>query len=149
MYKKISMYKLISFIISPKATGYNGIILFLRIFFGLLMITHGLTKLSHFDQLADSFPDPIGWSSRLSLMMIISAEIGCSVFLIFGLFTRIAAIPLLFSMTIAIFVAHATDPFAKKELAIIYAGMYVLFLFTGGGKFSLDYILHKKFFSKK
>ena len=143
------MYKLISFILSPKATGYSWVILFLRLFFGLLMITHGLTKLSYFDQLAANFPDPIGWGSRISLIMIILTEIGCSIFLIFGLFTRIAAIPLLFSMMIAVFVAHAADPFAKKELAIIYAAMYALFIFTGGGKFSLDYILHKRFFGKK
>jgi putative oxidoreductase len=81
--------------------------------------------------------------------MIISAEIGCSILLIFGLFTRIAAIPLLFSMMIAVFIAHAADPFAKKELATIYAAMYSLFLFTGGGKLSSDYVLYKRFFSKK
>jgi putative oxidoreductase len=140
---------MISFIISPKATGYSWVILFLRIFWGLLMITHGLAKLSNFDRLATEFLDPVGLGSRLSLIMIISTEIGCSVVLICGLFTRITVIPLLFSMMIAIFVAHAADPFAKKELAVIYAAMYVLFLFTGGGKYSLDSILHRKFFSKK
>ncbi|MDR2065651.1 MAG: DoxX family protein [Prevotellaceae bacterium] len=143
------MYKMISFIVSPKATGYNRVILFIRIFWGLLMITHGLTKLNHFDELATNFLDPVGLGSRLSLIMIISAEIVCSIFLIFGLFTRIAVIPLLFSMMIAIFIAHAADPFAKKELAVIYAVIYALLLFTGGGKFSLDNMLYKKIFSKK
>ncbi|MDR0393706.1 MAG: DoxX family protein [Tannerella sp.] len=140
------MYRLISYIISPKATGYNGAILFLRMLFGLLMITQGITKLCHCEQQAILFSSPLNWDSRLSLIMIIPVEIGCSIFLILGLFTRIAAIPLLLSVMVAVFVTHSADIFAKKELAVIYAGIYILFMFTGGGELSFDNILHKKFF---
>jgi putative oxidoreductase len=140
------MYQLISYIISPKATGYNGTLLFLRMLFGLLMITQGLTKLCHCEQQPAFYSSLLSWDSRLSLVMIIPVEIGCSVFLILGLFTRMAAIPLLLSMTIPVFVTHAADTFAKKELIIIYTAMYLLFLFTGGGELSFDNILHKKFF---
>lgn len=124
--------------------GTSGIILFLRVFVGILMMTHGLAKLNNFDQLADSFLDPIGWGNKMSLIMIIFAELGCSVLLILGLFTRLAAIPLLFSMCIAIFVAHGADPFSVKEMAVLYAGVYLVLIFTGGGKWSVDYFIHKK-----
>lgn len=138
------MNKLISFITSPKAIGNNGIILFLRVFIGIMMMTHGLAKLNNFDQMAGSFPDPIGWGSKMSLIMIIFAEFGCSILLILGLFTRLAAIPLLFSMAIATFVIHGADPFSAKELAILYAGVYVVLLFTGGGRWSVDHFIYKK-----
>lgn len=138
------MKKLISSITSPGAIGYNGILLFLRVFFGVLMMTHGLAKLNHFDQMAGSFLDPIGWGSEMSLAMVIFAELGCSILLIFGFFTRLAAIPPLFSMCIAIFVAHAADPLSAKEMAVMYAGIYVVLLFLGGGAWSVDALIYRK-----
>lgn len=143
------MNKLISFITSPKAIGYNGIVLFLRIFIGVMMMTHGLAKLNNFDQMAGSFPDPIGWGSKMSLIMIIFAEFGCSILLILGLFTRLAAIPLLFSMAVATFVIHGADPFSAKEMAVLYAGIYIALIFTGGGVFSADHLIYKGFARKQ
>lgn len=143
------MNKLLSLITSPKAIGYNGIILFLRVFIGILMMTHGLAKLNHFDQMANSFLDPIGWGSKISLIMIIFAELGCSILLILGLFTRLAIIPLLFSMSIAILVAHGADPFSAKEMAVLYAGVYFVLFFTGGGTLSIDNFIYKKLSHKK
>ncbi len=143
------MYKILSFITSPKAFGYNGIILFLRVFIGVLMMTHGLAKLNNFDQMANSFLDPIGWGSKMSLIMVIFAELGCSILLVLGLFTRLAIIPLLFSMSIAIFIAHAADPFSVKEMAVLYAGVYLVLLFTGGGTFAVDNLIYKISTDKK
>ncbi len=143
------MNKLLSIITSPKTFGYNGIVLFLRVFIGVLMMTHGLAKLNNFGQMANSFLDPIGWGSKMSLIMIIFAELGCSILLILGLFTRLATIPLLFSMSIAILVAHGADPFSAKEMAVLYAGVYFVLFFTGGGTLSMDNFIYKKLSHKK
>ena len=140
------MNKLLFVIISSKSIGSNGSILFLRVFIGVLMMTHGLAKLNNFGQLADSFLDPFGWGSKMSLILIILAELGCSALLILGLFTRLAAFSLLFSMAIAIFVAHGSDPFSVKEMAILYAGVYFILLFTGGGTLSADHFCLDKGF---
>ena len=90
------------------------------------------------------FPDPIGLGSTLSLILIIGAEVGCSLFVIVGAFTRLATIPLVFSMLVVIFVVHANDPFQMRELPFLYLSIYILLFFTGAGKISLDSIISKK-----
>ena len=110
----------------------------------ITMLTHGLAKLTSFSELSATFPDPIGLGSTLSLILIIGAEVGCSLFVIVGAFTRLATIPLVFSMLVVIFVVHANDPFQMKELPFLYLGIYILLFFTGAGKISLDSIISKK-----
>ena len=122
----------------------SGAILLLRIFIGLLMITHGWGKLSNFEAFAGGFPDPIGIGSKLSLMLAIGAELFASVFLILGLLTRLSAVPLAFTMGVAFFVVHAADPFQTKELALVYLGAYIYLFLVGPGKYSLDRMLFKK-----
>ena len=112
--------------------------LFLRLFVGCMMLTHGFAKIAMFSTLSQTFPDPLGVGSTLSLIMILFAEVGCSFLLILGLFTRLAAIPLMFGMIMATFVIHAADPFSVKELPLLYLGIYFVLLLTGGGRFSLD-----------
>ena len=108
------------------------------------MLTHGLAKLTSFSELSSTFPDPIGLGGTLSLVMIICAEVGCSIFLIVGAFTRLATIPLIFSMLVVLLVVHGSDPFQVKELPLLYLGVYIFLFFTGAGKISLDSILLKK-----
>lgn len=105
------------------------------------MLIHGWQKLSGYSEMAETFPDPIGVGSQMSLILAIFAEFGCSILLIFGLATRLAAIPLAFTMIIACFVVHGTDPWQKKELAACYLAVYLALLFNGPGKFSLDHLI--------
>ena len=115
--------------------------LILRLVVGAFMLTHGLEKLSNFEFLSTVFPATMGMSSTVSLLMIIFAEVFCSILLMFGLFTRLATIPLMIGMAVAGFVIHANDPFNVKEMALLYLGIYVVIAFIGAGKFSIDYLL--------
>lgn len=108
------------------------------------MLVHGLQKLMGFSGMADVFPDPIGMGSRLSLTMAIGAEVGCSILLILGLGTRLAVLPLAFTMIVALFVVHAADPWKVKELAAIFLTVYVVIFITGPGRCSLDAKLFDK-----
>lgn len=119
-------------------------LLLLRVAIGCFMLVHGWQKLANFDKLADTFPDPIGMGSQLSLIAAIGAEVGCSLLLIIGLGTRLAALPLGFTMIIALFVIHPADPWQKRELAAIYLSAYAVIVFTGAGKFSLDEMVRSK-----
>ena len=114
-----------------------GLVL-LRIALGGFMLVHGIQKLMGFGEMADAFPDPIGIGSRLSLILAISAEVGCSVLLIIGLGTRLAVLPLVFTMIVALFIVHGADPWKVKELAAIYLAGYVVLFVTGPGRLSLD-----------
>ena len=128
----------------PNTTKVSLFLLAVRIIFGILLMNHGIQKWSNFQELSTAFPDPIGLGSTLSLIMIICAEVGCSIFLIVGAFTRLATIPLIFSMLVVILIVHGNDPFQMKELPLLYLVIYIFLFFTGAGKISFDSIILKK-----
>ena len=123
--------------------GHIGLLL-LRVAIGSFMLVHGWQKLTGFSEMADTFPDPIGMGSRLSLISAIGTEFGCSLLLVIGLGTRLAAIPLAFTMAMALFVVHGADPWQKKELAAVYLSVYAVLVCTGAGQISLDHLLWSK-----
>ena len=104
----------------------------------LMMINHGLDKLMHFSQKAGGFTDPFGIGSTATLSLVIFAEFFCAVFIILGLFTRLASIPLIINMAFALFMAHSGDFFGKGELAGLFLVCFVTILFAGPGRMSLD-----------
>ena len=113
-------------------------ILVLRIFSGLLMIfPHGWSKLMGFADNMNTFPDPLGITSQLSLTSAVFSEVICSLMIILGIKTRIFATPLFFTMMVAAFVVHANDPWAVKEKAIVFGVTYLVLIISGGGKFSV------------
>lgn len=120
-------------------------LLILRIAGGALMLTHGIGKMeSLFGTDPIQFPDPIGLGATTSLALAVFAEVVCAALLILGLATRFAAIPLLITMLVAVFVVHIADPFANQELPLLYATIYVVILIAGAGKFSIDNMVFNK-----
>lgn len=113
-------------------------VLFLRIVIGALMLTHGIPKLISLVSGDIQFPGLFGLSPALSLALAVFAEVICSVLILFGLGTRLATIPLMFTMLVAVFYIHAADPLATKEVAILYLLAYVILFFTGSGKYSVE-----------
>lgn len=123
-------------------------LLLLRVGVGCLMLVHGVAKIQGFSDLSAVFPDPIGLGSKLSLILAIGAEVGASLLLMVGLASRLAAIPLAFTMLVALFLVHAEDPWKVKELAAMFLLVYVTLLVTGPGRFSLDHLWCSKRKSK-
>ncbi len=105
---------------------------------GLLLGGHGWGKLLHFGALAASFPDPLGVGPSWSLTLVTFAEVICASLVMVGLLTRLSTLPIIGFLSVAGFIYHAQDPWAKRELAFIYAVPFVVLLFTGAGRFSLD-----------
>ncbi|RAP32434.1 DoxX family protein [Candidatus Marinamargulisbacteria bacterium SCGC AG-439-L15] len=111
---------------------------FFRLSLGLTMLlAHGLPKLERYGKISTVFPDPFGVGSAVSLTLVIFAELFCSLFLILGIWTRVALIPLIITMATAFFIVHMDDPFNKKELALLYLMSYITLFLTGGGAYSL------------
>jgi putative oxidoreductase len=114
-------------------------LLVLRVGIGCLMLFgHGLGKLQGFDQMRQQFADPFGLGMTVSLVLAIAAEVGCSALLIPGLFTRLATLPLIVTMLVAIFHVHGEHPWVDKERAVLYLLIYVTLALTGPGRMSLD-----------
>lgn len=119
-------------------------LLLLRVIVGVFMMTHGFGKLKMLLGPGEiQFADPIGIGLELSLILAVFAEFFCSILLILGLGTRLAAIPLMITMLVAGFVVHAADPFQVKEFALLYGVVFTSLFITGPGKYSLDYWLSK------
>jgi putative oxidoreductase len=118
-------------------------LLILRLALGVLMVPHGFNKLIHFTEKAGKFADPFHIGSTLSLSLVIFAEFFCALFIVFGLFTRFATIPLIIAMSVALFVAHNGEVFGDGEKAALYLAGYLALLLTGPGKISLDRVLGK------
>ncbi len=119
-------------------------LLLLRLAVGLGMLTHGWPKLMKYSEMSQGFPDPLGVGSSLSLTLAIFAELGCSLMLILGFLTPLAAVPLAITMAVAFFIVHAEDPWQRKELAALYLSIYAVLLVSGPGRYSLDHLLFGK-----
>jgi putative oxidoreductase len=114
-------------------------LLITRIGVGVLMLAHGIPKLQKFfNDEPIKFKSVLGMSSELSLSLAVFAELLCSVLIIIGLKTRLATIPLIITMLIAVFIVHINDPFAKMEKALLFLLLYIVLLFGGSGKYSFD-----------
>lgn len=125
------------------AGTHNMALLLLRLGFGILMANHGYDKLIHFSDYQPQFMNFMGIGKPLSLSLTIFAELFCSFFLIIGLFTRLATIPLIIVTLVIIFKASNADFFGKAELATLYLTVYLALLFTGAGKWSVDNMISK------
>jgi putative oxidoreductase len=126
----------------------NGVFL-LRISVSLLMLSHGVPKALEYETLVQNFPDPLNVGTEISAMLIVFAEVGCSVLLLLGLFGRFAAATLFIAMMVAAFVHHYADPLSSRELPLLYAAVYACLTFTGPGSTSIDAWFQRIMFEKE
>lgn len=140
MYKKI--VKLL-FNEQISSSTRSTLLLFARIIFGFLFLTHGIAKIFFYSQTPDSFPDPLGFGNALSLWLVLFAEVVCSIGFMLGALFRLCLVPMIFTMCIAFFVIHAGDPLTAKEPSLMYLTLFVLLFITGPGKYSIDGIIRR------
>ncbi|MGQ8337688.1 DoxX family protein [Sunxiuqinia sp. A32] len=112
-------------------------LLVLRVSAGTFMLTHGIPKLLKLLEGNTGFADPFGFGETISLILAVFAEVICSVLIIVGAGTRLATLPLIITMAVAVFMVHGSDPFQRKELALLYLLAFITVLVFGGGKYSL------------
>jgi putative oxidoreductase len=135
------MKKLFSTKYSANAVSFS--LLLLRLSLGGLMIPHGYKKLMNFASKSSEFADPFGLGGPASMSLVIFAEFFCAIFIVLGLMTRLATIPLIITMSVALFVAHKGQLFGEGEQAALYLFGYMALLFTGPGKISFDRLIGK------
>lgn len=137
------MKKIFSINESSNATDIG--LLIAKIGIAAVMLTHGIPKLMmFFSGEPVQFPAVMGMSAEWSLGLTIFSEVLCSVFLLVGFATRLAVIPLIITMLVAVLIVHLSDPFSMKEPALHYLLVYVMLLFAGSGKYSMDNLLQAK-----
>lgn len=110
----------------------------LRIAPSTFMLTHGYPKLANLIEDRTDFVDPFGIGEAPTLFLTVIGEFLCPLLLIIGFKTRWTAIPPAITMFVAAFMIHGVDPFAKKELALLYLTCFVVVFLVGPGRYSVD-----------
>lgn len=134
------MRKLVS--IKYSASAFNIALLILRVGAGVLMAAHGYDKLVNFQAYSEKFMNFMGLGATTSLALAVFAEFFCAIFVILGLFTRLACIPLIITMLVAAN-AEKLDFFGKSEHPILFLLIFLTILFVGPGKASVDGMINK------
>lgn len=139
--KFLTMKKLFS--ISYSAASFNTAMLLLRVGAGILIFSHGYQKLVNYDSLKVKFLNFLGLGSEISLVLTIFAECFCAILLVLGLFTRLAVIPLLIAMFVAMSRAHNFQIFGDAEKPALFFLIFLTILFLGPGRMSIDGAIRK------
>ena len=118
------------FLSTKYSTGaFNFGMLILRVVTGLLLASHGYSKLVKFSSLRYKFMNFLNLGSTTSLSLIIFAEFFCGIFLILGLFTRFACIPVIIGMSVVVFIAANGHIFSEGERGTFYLAATIAILF--------------------
>lgn len=132
-----------------KEKGLSLLLLGLRVAFGLLLMAHGIQKLSNYEALANGgFPDPLGMGSRLSVSLAIFGELFCPMALIAGLLLRLSMLPIITTMLVAFVFAH-NGSVTEGELALAYLLVFIFIYLAGAGRYSMDYAIAKHLSARK
>ncbi len=133
-------------ILNTRVTLADVSILLLRLWLGSMMIFHGYKKVfgnmerfvGGVADLGFPFPEFFAYAAAFS-------EFLGGIFIILGLFFRPVLLFVIITMLVAVFGAHADDPFGRKELPLTFAFISAATLLTGPGKFSLDALIVRLF----
>lgn len=110
----------------------------LRVTAGALMMFHGYNKLIKFNAVAAKMPSLFGMSPTITTALVVFAEFFCALFVLIGLFTRYACIPVIICMGYALFVSHKGLVFTEGEQAALFLGAFLTIAIVGPGRASVD-----------
>ncbi|MDP5199081.1 DoxX family protein [Flavobacterium sp. DG2-3] len=124
----------------------NVALLFFRIAISAeLIYAHGLKKVGVGTAMAEVVPNPLGLSEAFNQAFATTANLVMPLFIILGLMTRLATLPILAVTLTGYFVLHFNDPILVKDVPLVYSLCFLLIGFTGAGKYSMDHYISRKF----
>lgn len=120
-------------------------LLFMRVSVSLLLLhVHGLPKLMHWSVEVQRIEDPFGLGGTLTLGLAVFAEVICPVLLILGVWARLACLPILAVLAVAVLFVHPEWSLEQGQFAwllmILFAGLAI----TGPGSLVMGKALHKR-----
>ena len=121
--------------------------LLLRLSIGIMLIHHGYEKLDNIENFADAFVRPLHlpFPILLSYVAALSEVVG-SWLLITGLATRLGALAIMGTISVAIYHAIMTSGLNiyLLELLVLYWGGAACIVLNGGGMFAIDNLILKR-----
>ena len=129
-----------------------GLLIIRVITAGTICLKHGWEKAFDFHTMATNtklpFPDPFHWGVTTSLTIALISDFYCSILVVLGLGTRLAAAFSFVSITVAWVTVHHFSYFGPRadhgEIIVLMLGVLAGLLASGPGRYSLDYLLADK-----
>jgi putative oxidoreductase len=113
-------------------------LLWLRVSAALfLLFVHGLPKLLHFNEQLQLIEDPFHLGPAVTLCLAIFAEVACPLLIIAGVLTRLACLPVLCVLLIAVGVVHPEWTLEQGQFAWLLLILFTAILLAGPGRLSL------------
>jgi putative oxidoreductase len=117
-------------------------LLVLRVFAGLsLAYAHGWSKVPPGEGFVKTVTS-LGFPAEMAYLSMLAEFFG-GLALALGLATRPVALALVGNFVVAGFMAHAADPYVRKELPFLFLAVATMFLCVGAGRFSVDRLLKR------
>lgn len=120
-----------------------------RLAVGLLFVSTGWGKVHDLPKVTEFFRSlHIPWPG-FHAVLVGYTELVCGAALVAGLFTRLATLPLIVSMVVAIITARADDVSGVFDLVALeeltYLAVLVMLVFSGPGRLAIDHVLARRF----
>jgi len=115
-----------------------GLLLLRIVFCGAMIYGHGLGKLNKLIAGNFKFSDPIGIGEAPTLFLAVFSEFIAPIFILIGFKTKFFSFFPAATMFVAAFIVHLSDPFSRMEKAILFLAVFVFFMISGPGKYSID-----------
>ncbi|WP_458725134.1 DoxX family protein [Pseudomonas mandelii] len=114
-------------------------LLFLRVTGGVFLLwVHGLPKLLNFSAQLQVIEDPFHLGANVTLMLAIFAEVLCPLLIIAGVLVRLACLPILAVLLIALLVVHAQWSLDEGQFGWLLLIMFTSLLIAGPGRLALN-----------
>ncbi|MCF5705557.1 DoxX family protein [Pseudomonas syringae] len=114
-------------------------LLFLRISGGLFLLwVHGLPKLLDFTAQLQLIEDPFHLGAHLTLILAIFAEVLCPLLIVAGLLARLACVPILFVLLVALLVVHPQWSVAEGQFGWLLLILFTTVLIAGPGRLAIS-----------
>ena len=99
----------------------------------LLLYVHGLPKVFHFSEELTRIEDPFGMGPYMSLLPAIFAEVICPLFIIVGYRARLACLPIIAVLLVAMLVVHPGWSVAEGQFGWLLLIIFTTLALTGPG----------------
>lgn len=113
--------------------------LFLRVSGAMLLLwVHGLPKLLNYSTQLQSIEDPFHLGPNLTLMLAIFAEVLCPLLIMAGVLVRLACLPILCVLLIALGVVHPQWSLAEGQFGWLLLIIFTSLFIAGPGRLALN-----------
>lgn len=114
-------------------------LLFLRVSGGLfLLCVHGMPKLLDYTAQLQLIEDPFHLGAHLTLILAIFAEVLCPLLVVAGVLARLACLPILFVLLVALLLVHPQWTVAEGPFGWLLLILFATVFIAGPGRLALN-----------